>query len=482
MGAENLGVEYLAAAARVAGHEASLAFDPAVFGGRLMWDIPALARVFDLRPKIIARIRRERPDAVAFSCFTGNYQWSLSIAREIKKFDPAIATLFGGVHVTAVPDRVLAEDAVDAVAVGESDAAFARLLEHVARPDESEVPPGSRVKRGGRIECGPPAELIGDLDSLPLPAKDLFYEKAPALQRHYMIMTARGCPYSCTYCYKSLSAALPAGANPVRRRSAGNVISELEEEASRCKIEMVVFRDDVFTLNKRWLAEFTEEYKNKIGLPYFCYTHPAALDEETADLIKAGGCRFVTLGIQSADAEQRRRVLNRNYSNDRARCTVSLLKKRGIFVSADHIIGLPGDNPQLLREAVSFYNELRPDRLLTFWLEYYPGTRIMRTALEAGLITESDRERIELGYGGHRYSGGGAAGARTDIARFPAFLALVSILPPGIVRWLLKRNAEKRLPRAFWFHNILLSLNALLKRDPFFFYNLRFFISRKKAP
>ena len=83
MGAENLGVEYLAGVARSAGHDVDLAFDPAIFGGHLMWDIPALARRLDLRPKIIDRIRRERPDAVAFSCFTGNYLWSLSVAREV---------------------------------------------------------------------------------------------------------------------------------------------------------------------------------------------------------------------------------------------------------------------------------------------------------------------------------------------------------------------------------------------------------------
>lgn len=482
MGAESLGVEYLAAAARDAGHEADLAFDPAIFGGRLMWDIPALAGLLDLRRKIVRRIRRERPDAVAFSCFTGNYLWALSVAREVRKIDPAIKTLFGGVHVTAVPDRVIAEDAVDAVALGEADAVFVRLLEIIKDGGCVDIPPGIWVKRGGEVLRGPQPGLPAELDSLPPPAKDLFYNKAPSLQRHYMIMTARGCPYNCTYCYKSLSVFSPPGANPVRRRSVGNVIAELQQAAARWKVEMAVFRDDVFTLNKNWLGEFTGEYRKKITLPYFCYTHPSALDEETADLIKEGGCAFVTLGIQSADEEQRRKVLNRRYSNDQVRRSIALLKERGIVVSADHIIGLPGDNPQLLRDAAVFYNELRPDRLLTFWLTYYPGTEIMRTAAGEGLITEADRERIEGGRGGHRYSGGGAGRIRKDIMGFPALFALIPLLSPGAIRWLLKRKIDRWLPRAYSMHNILLLLNAIRAKDPFFFYNIRFFFSRKRVP
>ena len=152
------------------------------------------------------------------------------------------------------------------------------------------------------------------------------------------------------------------------------------------------------------------------------------------------------IGIQSADEEQRRKTLNRNYTNDQARRTVSLLKERKIAVSADHIIGLPGDTTELLRSAIGFYNELRPERLLTFWLTYYPGTEIMEKALESGLITQDDRERIESGRGGHRYSGGGASRINEALLRFPFFFALIPLLPPGAIRWLLKRNFGKNQP------------------------------------
>jgi len=482
MGAESLGVEYLAAEARAAGHVVDLAFDPAIFGGHLMWDIPALARRFDLKPRILDRIAAEKPDVAAFSCFTGNYHWALAIAREAKARNPCLKTVFGGVHVTAVPGRVIAEDAVDALAIGEADTSFTTLLDRWSNGSGGPPPPGVWLKENGGVARGENPPMPEDLDSIPFPAKDLFYDRAPALERHYMIMSARGCPYSCTYCYKSLSVMLPPGTKPVRRRSVNNVIEELKPVAKHGIAEMIVFRDDVFTLQKKWLEEFTARYVREVGLPYFCYTHPAALDERSADLIRESGCTFVTMGVQSVDETQRREILNRKYTNDQVRRTTELLKNRGITVSMDHIAGIPGDDEKKLRDAAYFYNELRPERLLSFWLTYYPGTEIIEIAIERGLLEEEHREMFERGEVGYRYSGGGAGEADTAMKKITIFMSLVPLLPRGLVKWLLDRKAYRFLPGKYWFNNLLLFLNAVKCRDPFFFYNLRFFLSMKRVP
>ncbi|HOO55622.1 MAG TPA: radical SAM protein [bacterium] len=482
MGAENLGIEYLSAIAKEAGHETDLLFDPAVFSGHLMWDIPAVAKYFDLRKKIVRKILKEQPGVVAFSCFTGNYRWALSIAEEIKKEMPSIVTVFGGVHVTAVPEKVIDEPCVDVISVGEGDSVFAELLDRVERGAGLEGIPGVWHKRKGSIIKGADPETVRGLDDLPFPDKELFYSRAPVLQKQYMIMSARGCPYNCTYCYKSLSAYCRPGENPIRRRSVANVIEELEWAKGRWNVELVVFRDDVFTLNRKWLEEFSAEYKSRIDLPYFCYTHPAALNERSADLIKMSGCRFVTLGIQSVDEKQRREVLNRKYTNEQVKETVKLLKDRKITVSVDHIIGIPGDNPARLKKAAEFYCELKPDRLLTFWLTYYPGTEIMDIAQKEGLIKESDRTRIESGESGHRYSGGGASCIDKEILKAPLLFAMIPVIPHKMLKKLLSIKYENILPSGFIYHNILLFINAIRIRDPFFFYNIRFFLSKKKVP
>lgn len=482
MGAESLGVEYLSAELKKDGHETKLWFDPAIFGGHLMWNIPSLAERADLAPAIAAGIARQSPDVAAFSCFTGNYAWSLKIAREVKKQNADIKVVFGGVHVTAAPEAVFKESAVDAIAIGEADASFPALLEKWGGAG-GDTPPGIWEKTGGGKDSrGPARSTPEDMDSLPHPDKRIFYDKAPALKDLYMIMSARGCPYNCSYCYKSLSAALPPGSKPIRRRSPQNVVDELEKAKQDFGIRMSVFRDDVFTLQKKWLAEFTDLYTKKIALPYFCYTHPAALDAESADLIRAGGCSFVTMGVQSVDEKHRREMMNRRYTNDQVRESTALLRARNIAVSIDHIAGAPGETTDMLREAAAFYNELRPQRLLAFWLTYYPGTEIVGAAVKHGILSEEEAAALGEGHSGDRYSGGGARIKDPETIKLVSFMGLVPVLPKKLFSFLLGRRLYRLLPRGFWFNNLLLSLNAVKNRDPFFWYNVKFMISRKKTP
>lgn len=478
MGVESLGVEYLVAGARAAGHEADITFDPAIFGGHLMWDVPVLARMFDKRPEIIDRALRERPGAVAFSCVSANFQWALSIAAAIKERAPEIRTVFGGPHVSAVPERVMAERAVDALVVGEADDALPGLMTDWETGAEIRRP-GVWEKRNGEIIRwdGPPPHA--GMDALPFPAKDVYYDRVPVFERHYCIMTMRGCPYRCTYCYKSEPV---SGTRSVRRRSVDNVIAELEKAAARARARMIVFRDDVFTIQKNWLEEFAAAYRAKINIPYFCYTYPALLDEPTAELLADSGCAFVTMGVQSADEGQRRDVLKRYYTNDQVRGAVALLKGKAITVSVDHIVGLPGDTPEIMRNAVAFYNELRPDRLLTYRLTYFPGTEIVQMALEENILTDVDLRSIGNGDMGSLYGRRGVTREYgSTLGRFIVLFSLIPILPPGWIRFLLRKNLYRRFPGTSGLSNLLLAVNAMRIRDPFFFQNLRYFVSRKRG-
>ncbi len=480
IGVESMGVEYLAATARKAGHEVSLAFDPAIFGGHLMWDIPSIAKKFDKRPQILKKILEDKPDVVAFSCVTANYIWSLELAREIKKHAPEIQTVFGGIHVTAVPHRVIEEQAVDNLIVTEADLSFPALLTDMEE-GRVERRPGVWRKAGGELVCEDGWMAVDDLDALPFPAKDLFYNKAPVLEESYTIMASRGCPYMCSYCHNSLEVRRATGANKIRRRSVINVIEELEPVAARGRVKIVKFFDDVFSMDRDWLAGFTAKYISRIKLPYFCFSHPNYLSDEVVDLLAEGGCKFISIGIQSVDEGQRRNVLNRKYDNEVARRCVRRLKKRGVSVFLDQIVGIPGDTHEMMCEAVTFYNELKPARLLTYWLTYFPGTEILKKATETGLMSEEEMARIEDGNIDCLYDNP-LKGAIPLMEKFRVLFALIPILPAGWIRFLLKNNRFRFLPGSYMAVNIAYFINAMLKSDAFFLNNVKYLMSKKNVP
>jgi len=482
MGVESLGVEYLAAEAREAGHQADLLFDPSVFGGHLMWDMPSIAKLFDKRPQMLKMILENKPDVAAFSCVTANYVWSLELAREIKKYAPGIHTVFGGVHVTATPERVIREPAVDCLIVSEADILFPLVLSDLEE-GRHEQRPGVWRKIEGEISHSEGWMPVDDLDTLPLPAKDLFYKKIPVLEEMYSVMTSRGCPYMCTYCHNSIKNVLPPGSKKVRRRSVENVVSELEEAVKRGRVKAVKFYDDVFPMQMEWMREFAGKYRERVGKPYFCFAHPSMLNEEIIKCLAESGCQCISMGVQSADDGQRRKMFHRNYSNETVRRNVEQIKKSGISVSIDHIVGIPGDTHQMMRDAVKFYAELKPDRLLSYWLSCFPGTEILEMSVEMGELTEEERERIENGDEGSLYGGAGAGAIRLRaFNKYRYLFSLIPILPTKWVISLLNKNPFRFVPGSNLLINLTLFFSAVKRRDLFFMHNLRYLMSRKKVP
>lgn len=489
MGAENLGVEYLISSVRSGGHEAELLFDPAIFGGHMMWNIPVLSKRFDIKKKIVERIVSGNSDVAAFSCFSANYQWALDIAREIKNLKPEVKTLFGGIHVSMVPERVILESCVDALITGEGEESIKKLLDQWGGKMSAQEIPGLWMKNNEGFIKWHGAHPSSDINKIPYPAKNDFYRKVPQLAQHYTIIASRGCPYNCTYCnssrYSKQNRLDVDGERMsiVRRRSVSDVITELNEIPEKKSVKMIVFRDDVFNIyNKEWFEGFCDEYQKTIKLPYYCWLYPSLVKKESARMLKESGCEFVSLGMQSVDEEKRKEIMGRSYSNDVVISAVEELKKNNISVSLDHIVGFPGDNNSVLERAVHFYNDLRPNRLQVYSLVYLPGTEIFEKAKREGTISTEDADHIENGYVDFLFSSNSRSFHDKSFSRYMFLLAATTILPRKVVNYLLSKKRMTLVPTSTAMKNILVFMSAIKIRDPMFKYHFGFLFAKKNVP
>jgi radical SAM superfamily enzyme YgiQ (UPF0313 family) len=412
-GTENIGIEYISSFIKSKGHEVFLLFDPAVFQGEVFINIESLARRYDMSTAIVKKAIELKPDLVAFSCFTGNYRWCLNIAQAIKK-DSNIPIVFGGVHPTAVPEKVLSHDFIDFVIIGEGELPMLDLIEHLSRGESRDKLlniPNICLKYKNHLYINNPRPFIKDLDSLPFPDKQLFFEQEPFFKNNpYLIMTSRGCPYNCYYCSNNMIKNLYACERQhVRRRSPDNVIEELLISKERWGIKKVSFMDDVFTISKPWLEEFIEKYISKINLLFYCYTHPLSLTREIASLLKKGGCYLAGMGVQSGSERIRKNIYNRHDSNNNIIEAMSYFKKNKIKVQVDHIFGAPSENEEDLRQSLQLYRKIKPEIILSFWLTYYPKTKIIEIAKNYGILSDKDIDNIDNGYIGYTHSTGSIA-------------------------------------------------------------------------
>lgn len=402
---EHIGVTYLTAVLRARGHDVRLAFDPQVFRGEPLVRVPGLVRRLDKTKQIVELARSWEADFVCCSCYTDNFRWMLEVAAGIKAARPQCVTVFGGVHVTSVPEAVLEYDQVDVIVRGEAEDALAEVVERTSFAGGSFRIPTDIANTSLRSDDGVVENqlrpYIADLDTVPMRDFQLFYDKVPVMEENYLCMGSRGCPYACSYCsvemYHRNYAAI-GDKTRYRRRSVDATIEELRIIKARGVVKTVSFMDDVFTVDRRWLDPFLERYQREIGLPFWCYTYPSGLDDDLVRRLADAGCWMMTMGVQSGSTTVRREAMNRRESDDKVRSTAAAIRRHGILLSVDKIIGAPGETAADRTKDLALFRDITPDRILTFPLTYFPGTDMIRKGLEWGELTPADVRAMDHGH------------------------------------------------------------------------------------
>ncbi len=467
-GLEHLGIEALSAYVRAHGHESVLVHEPKPFSSNSGPDNALFARLLEPAPEETARrVAATEPDVVAFSSYTITHRWSVDVARALKRIVPT-PIVFGGPHVSGAPGYSICEPAIDAVVEGEGEGALLDLIECAERDRFGRTDVANVWVRGeGGVIANPVRPLIPDLDALPWADKGIFYDRMPAFEREFYLVARRGCPFRCSFCEYSIFGKQYPGEKPVRRRSVEHVVGELRHWKARGRIRKVFFWDAIFTLDLGWMREFAAAYRREIGLPFECYTHPQVMSREMARVLADAGCTMVRVGVQTVNSDTLAE-LDRRGDRDRVRATVNDLQEFGISYSLDHILGLPGEGPEDQRQALRFYNDLRPARIVLHWMTYLPGTMALERARDEGILAPEQVERVlrgeqTEGFEAPRLVGPGAHKKALDEMRHLAVLFdLLPLVPRRAINWLLESGAYRFLPRGMAVRQLLALALALV--------------------
>ena len=122
-------------------------------------------------------------------------------------------------------------------------------------------------------------------------------------------------------------------------------------------------------------------------------THPKFINPQIARLLVKSGCYFLLFGIQSASENIRRQILNRHETNAEIAAAADCCHRAGLKFSIDHIFSIPKEGIKEYEQALSFYNQLRPDIINAYWLQYFPKTKIIQSALQEKILSSKDVTR-----------------------------------------------------------------------------------------
>ena len=361
-----LGLAYLAAVLEQAGHTVAI-FD---FGLTPHSELAA----------DVGRVVGFRPDLVGMTAMTNVWHSAVELARALKG---ALASplVVGGPHATVFPERVAEEPAVDYVVVGEGEETLAELVELLARTDGSPAAEalsavrGLCFRRAGGTVRTPERPLIRDLDALPWPARHLcelfrYPLYTPDGQRMLTVLSSRGCPYDCSYCFKGIVG------RTYRQRSPENLVAELESLVDTYRVRNFYFVDDLFTLDARRLEAFARRIIDQgLDIRWQCLARVDRVTPELLALMYRSGCRQVHYGIESADQAILDRI-GKRITPAMVREAVGWTRAAGIRSKGYFMLGLPGDTEETMARTIAFAAELDLDEAMFSLTTPFPGTRL----------------------------------------------------------------------------------------------------------
>ncbi|WP_027368680.1 B12-binding domain-containing radical SAM protein [Desulfocurvibacter africanus] len=324
-------------------------------------------------------LRTERPAFIGFSCTTSSFLDGARIAAMAKAELPGVTTIFGGAHVSALRERVLAEfPAVDMVVVGEGEETMREIMER-GLDDPASIPGLVWRDTSGTPTFNGRREHLLDLDALPFPA----YEKLDGFPHDYTLpifnyprapntscSSSRGCPYACSYCDRSVFG------RSYRFNSAQYLYEHLRHLRDRFGIRHVNFYDDQFTFHKKRVEEFTDMLVAKpLGMTFNCAVRANHIDEDLIRRLKAAGCWMTSLGIETGDQallERQNRKIDLGDLGEK----IKLVKRHGIRVKGLLMMGLPGETEETIAKTKRYVFSLPVDDLNMTKFTPFPGSPI----------------------------------------------------------------------------------------------------------
>lgn len=336
--------------------------------------------------KIANSIKDYKAGLVGFPCLTGSHGWCLKAAEEIKS-KSRVLTIFGGPHATFFPEIIM-KPQVDIVCRGESEQPLLELVSKLEKKEEITNVANCWFKQNGSIIKNEVRPLIDNLDTLPFPDRELYYNKYPFLNASQKVFIAgRGCPFKCSYCFnESMHKLYLNKGRYVRHRSVENVLSEIKMVRSKYGLRTVYMVDDTFINNIKWVSEFLERYAAEVRLPLICLVRLDLITEEVAKKLKKANCYSVFCGIESGNEYLRSQILGKTITDEQIIKGARLLKTNGIKLRAYNMMGIPGETIENAFETVKINVRIKADFPWCAILQPYPRTRIEEYAREKKVL------------------------------------------------------------------------------------------------
>lgn len=353
---------------------------------------------------IINTIKLEKPDFIGLSClFSGFFETVHGYAKLIKKQDPLIPIVIGGVHVTTYPKEILTNcPEFNYIVLGEGELQIIELtkciesrnfnnLEHIKSFAYRDI--------DGKVKINKEREWL-EYEKLPMQAWDLVdfskytmdlseYSnfKNHTINNVVPVISERGCPFKCTFCDMYM-----VQGRKVRKRTAKQFVDELEYLYYECNQNFFTFMDDNLTIDNNHILKICEEImKRKLDIQFTTAggLGMSSLREDVIEAMVKAGMTSALIAPEHGSDYIRDKVIRKHLNRDTIYEVVENLKKHRLSLAGNWIMGFPEETNETMQEMLDMINDLKLDRNWVGTLIPFPGTPVFDQCVRDNLFIEN---------------------------------------------------------------------------------------------
>lgn len=345
-----LGLAYIAAAIKQAGHEIQV-IDASAQGIEEVERFDADVYLFGLNTESVLSLIDKDVDMVCISLmFTNNWLYDRQLIDRLKADRPGITIIGGGEHATAMPQTCLAQSAIDYIVMGEGEAIIVDLVNAMECGNGTQEVAGIAYRSAEGVVVTPRRGRIGAVQDIPWPAWDHF-----PLQSYFdnrmthgvyrgrtlPVNATRGCPYECTFCSNPLMWGRKYEMRPV-----ADFVNELEYYHRNFGVVNFELCDLTAIIKKEWIISLCDEIVNRglvITYQLPSGTRAEAIDFEVSEVLFRSGCKNITYAPESG-SESVLKAVRKKVKIDKMLQSIAQSSKAGLNVKLNMIMGFPDDS------------------------------------------------------------------------------------------------------------------------------------------
>ena len=304
----------------------------------------------------------------------------IEYAEGVKKMRKSMPIIAIGPLVSCAPETLIYKgSSIDAALLGEFELALVSLLERMNNQKDICAIRSVYLPNKHNVK----AEVINDLDKLPIPKYELFdpskYTILCPLKFYKRVkwgyvISERGCPYQCIFCSPLIRERYD---KKIKLRSPKIVVDEIERLIN-LGANVISFNDDDFTVSRKHVIELCNEINRRnLAVKWIAQARIDEVDKELLKIMKEAGCILLKFGIESGSNRVIRLINKTNKEIDWVKKTKEIFgyaNKLGISTLSFFMIGNPTETEEEVRESINLAEEIKSDIIQVHFFTAYRGS------------------------------------------------------------------------------------------------------------